>query len=215
MEESLLQKRGPAEIRKAFEELTTSLRKAESSLVLPQPITAVQIYNSEQKVNNHWTPSSPNLIVAYSCVLILAIALTLPDLALSFLSLAQTLSFLSLAQALSFLSLAQALSFLSLAQALSFLSLAQALSFLSLAQTLSFLSLAQSLSFLSLAQTLSFLSLAQTLSFLSLALALSFLPHSSVSFQFINVKESKVPIKGSALHIKCFVQYSAVYVLFS
>lgn len=45
-----LQKRGPAEIRKAFEELTTSLRRAESSLVLPQPITAVQIYNSEQKV---------------------------------------------------------------------------------------------------------------------------------------------------------------------
>ena len=50
MEEGKVQKREPAEIRKAFEELTASLRMAESSLVLPQPITAVQIYNSEQKV---------------------------------------------------------------------------------------------------------------------------------------------------------------------
>lgn len=43
-------RREPAEIRKSFEELTRSLRKAESSLLLPQPISATQIYSTEQKV---------------------------------------------------------------------------------------------------------------------------------------------------------------------
>ena len=41
----------PAEIRKAFEGLVTCLRRAESVLVLPQQTTALQIYNSEQKVS--------------------------------------------------------------------------------------------------------------------------------------------------------------------
>lgn len=40
----------PTEIRKAFEELVTCLRRAESVLVLPQQTTALQIYNAEQKV---------------------------------------------------------------------------------------------------------------------------------------------------------------------
>lgn len=39
----------PAEIRKCFEELVTCLRRAESVLVLPQPTTALEIYNAEQK----------------------------------------------------------------------------------------------------------------------------------------------------------------------
>ncbi len=40
----------PTEIRKAFEGLIACLRRAESVLVLPQPTTALQIYNAEQKV---------------------------------------------------------------------------------------------------------------------------------------------------------------------
>ena len=43
-------KKDPSQIRKGFEVLTSSLRRAESALVLPKPITAVQIYNGEQKV---------------------------------------------------------------------------------------------------------------------------------------------------------------------
>lgn len=43
--------KGPVEIRKAFEDLTESLRRAESALVLPQPVSALQIYNSEKKVH--------------------------------------------------------------------------------------------------------------------------------------------------------------------
>ncbi len=44
----------PAEIRKCFEELVTCLRRAESVLVLPQPTTALEIYNAEQKVWHGW-----------------------------------------------------------------------------------------------------------------------------------------------------------------
>ena len=40
----------PAEIRQSFEEFVTCLRRAESVLVLPQPVTALQIYNADQKV---------------------------------------------------------------------------------------------------------------------------------------------------------------------
>ncbi len=40
--------REPAEIRKSFDELTRSLRKAESSLLLPPPISAAQIYTADQ-----------------------------------------------------------------------------------------------------------------------------------------------------------------------
>ena len=50
--EDLLLNKHPAEIRKVFEELTGSLRKAESSLLLPHPISAAQIYQSDQKVNS-------------------------------------------------------------------------------------------------------------------------------------------------------------------
>jgi len=48
--EELLLSKDPAEIRKMFEELTGSVRKAESSLLLPHPMSAAQIYRSEQKV---------------------------------------------------------------------------------------------------------------------------------------------------------------------
>lgn len=46
-------KKRPTEIRKALEELLTCLRSAESVLVLPQPTSALQIYNAEQKVVIH------------------------------------------------------------------------------------------------------------------------------------------------------------------